>query len=110
MDKEWIINTAIDKEWIINTAIDKEWISAAPVQIAICKCNLCETSISFSFPCAPDRIFLLYLPRLPCHLHLVVIEQQQQSGLYKLKNYEYSSFCFDIRFTIYSWAIFKNSV
>ena len=45
--------------------------------------RLTFSSISFSFltfPRAPYRIFLLYLPRLPCHFHIVVIEQQQQLG------------------------------
>ena len=30
---------------------------------------------------APYRIFLLFLPWLPCHFYLVVIEQQQQSSV-----------------------------
>ena len=33
------------------------------------------------FPGAPNRIFLLFLPWLPCHFYLVVIEQQQQQQL-----------------------------
>ena len=32
---------------------------------------------SFTFPDVPYRIFFLYLPRLPCHFYIVVIEQQQ---------------------------------
>ena len=35
---------------------------------------------SFTFPGAPYRIFLLLLPWLPCHLFLVVIEQQRKKG------------------------------
>ena len=34
----------------------------------------------FSFPGASYRIFLLFLPWLPCHFYLVVIEQQQQNN------------------------------
>ena len=33
---------------------------------------------SFIFPDATYRIFLLFLPWLPCHLYLVVIKQQKQ--------------------------------
>ena len=32
------------------------------------------------FPVHPSVFFLLYLPKLPCHFYLVVIEQQQQFG------------------------------
>ena len=31
---------------------------------------------SFTFPDAPYRIFLLFLPWIPCYFYLVVIEQQ----------------------------------
>ena len=34
---------------------------------------------SFTFPGTPYRIFLLYLPSLPCHFYLVVIEQRQHT-------------------------------
>ena len=43
--------------------------------------SLYPSHISFSyftFPGAPYRIFLLFLPWIPCHFYLVVIEQQQQ--------------------------------
>ena len=39
--------------------------------------------ISFSsttFPGTPYRIFLRFLPWLPCHFYLVVIEQKQRGG------------------------------
>ena len=37
---------------------------------------------SFTFPSAPYQILFLYLPRLPSHFFLVVIEQQQQLYLH----------------------------
>ena len=33
---------------------------------------------SFSFPGTLYRIFLLFLPQLPCHFYHIIIEQQQQ--------------------------------
>jgi len=35
--------------------------------------------LSFTFPGAPYRIFLLFLPWLPSHFNLVVIEQQHMT-------------------------------
>ena len=40
---------------------------------------------SFTFPGAPYWIFLLFIPWLPCHFYLVVIEQQQKQLLQMLK-------------------------
>jgi len=37
---------------------------------------------SFTFPGARYWICLLFLPRLPCHFYLVVIEQQQHAGIF----------------------------
>ena len=50
------------------------YIQAVPVLS-----SLYPSLISFSyftFPGVPYRIFLLFLPWLPCHFYLVVIEQQ----------------------------------
>ena len=45
---------------------------------------------SFTFTGTPYRIFLLFLPWLPCHFYLVVIEQEQKDseylGIVKLLN------------------------
>jgi len=53
--------------------------------------SLCFSVISFSsftFPGALYRIFLLFLPWLPCHFYFVVIEQQQRHL------YEYFYLCY----------------
>ena len=50
---------------------------------------------SFTFPGAPYRIFLLFLPWLPCQFYLVVIEQHQ---LLKSQNNKKYTYIFEIDF------------
>jgi len=44
-------------------------------------CAVFESSITF--PGTPYRIFLLFLPWLPCHFHFVVIKHQQVKPLWE---------------------------
>ena len=38
----------------------------------------CISFASFTFPGVPNWIFLLFLPWLPCHSYLVIVEQKLQ--------------------------------
>ena len=51
-------------------------IQAVPVLSSLYPFRISFSSLTFT--CAPYRIFLLFLPCLPCHFYLAVIEQQQQ--------------------------------
>ena len=59
-------------------------IQAVPVLSSLYPFRISFSSLTFT--CAPYRIFLLFLPCLPCHFYLAVIEQQQHSTGF--------SFCF----------------
>ena len=62
------------------------------------------SSISFfTFPDAPYRIFLLFLPWLSCHFYLVVIEQQKQ--MYIDLSYKYFHDLFGIFFHLFLCSV-----